>query len=220
MAGSSRSQDALRPSTVAHQMCVCGHSDAAHLKPGSACTFCDCTRFRFDRLEEALEQRHGDEPGRILRPAERYIPLTQVAEALGVNSRTLKRSAERLGLALVNIGRRWAIEASHIRALEREYHTRSTPQEAQRAAFEDSEALLSGHGRSVSEPSSGAQRHADPARRAEAAAMEHILNPDGTEHRLIPARRPRKHQAARIAERRALDDILKPRPPEPPERSI
>jgi hypothetical protein len=207
--------------TVAvHQMCDCGHSDAAHAETGSGCAFCDCTRFRFDHIEREFDSAHNIAPAR-LHADERHVSLPAVAEALGVSLRTLRRAAQKEGILALGAGQEGRIEARHVTALERRFQRRSTSLEAERTSFEDGQAQISGYGRTMTEPGLLGTAPTDPARRAEIEAMARILDPLASEHRLLPSRLPRgKHQAARLAERRALDDILKPRPAEPPERSL
>src|SRR5579862_8313051 len=66
--------------TAIHQVCDCGHSDAAHLETGSGCAFCDCMRFRFDHVEREFNSAPNMAPAR-LHADERHVSLPAVAEA-------------------------------------------------------------------------------------------------------------------------------------------
>src|SRR5579884_132407 len=114
----SRSSSTLMVGVEIHQMCACGHSEAAHRTGSSVCTFCDCPAFRFDHVEqESARSRPVRRPD--LRPYERYVPLQDVAEALRVTPTAIRRAAKREGIPIIDEGARPVIEALHVPALER-----------------------------------------------------------------------------------------------------
>ena len=204
---------------IRHQICVCGHSAAAHARGSSHCAFCSCSRFQLDHVETETQPVVAHQRG--LGPAERNIPLAEIASHTDLSPHALVRAAKQAGITLLDTDDGRLINARDVPALERHLRSREPRHLAETVNAGDFHARLGGRGRTVTEPLLNRAVLRDPAREAEVEAVQLMLDPLANAHRRNPPRLPRgRRAAARRAEQRALDAILEPALASPPERSI
>lgn len=201
------------------RFCVCEHSDGAHLDGGEGrCGLCHCQQFR-------LNPAPGAQPS-ILSWAEERLTLAEAAHRLNCAEGTLRKYAQDGRFPGKKTAGRWTFALRDVADCERQLREapKSIKARARLAAvlaFRDEMNTLRRSGLAVSEPLRPGAAVPDRAQQAASTAIDHQINPgviDGGPP-LAPGRS--KRRKAQLAEREALESILrKPGAPHPPERSL